>query len=333
MCGSLAAWPFAPVAKTGRDTKRNPMQTKPKFSGVIAPVLTPFAEDGSPDADRFIDHAEWLLENGCSALAPFGTTSEANSLGLDERLELLEDLIDAGVDPAKLMPGTGMCSITDAAILTQHAVDLGCGGVLMLPPFYYKNPSEEGLFRFYADVIDEVADDRLRIYLYHIPPMSQISFSVGLTRRLKTEFPNIIVGMKDSSGDWNNMQAMLQAFPEDFEFFPGSELHMLQGLRSGAAGVISATANVAAAGMDDLFRSWQSPEADAKQAKISALRNAIQAYPVIPLLKAIVGHYREDATWSEVRPPLVTMDEGEAERAIAKLAAEQGFKLDIPDSE
>lgn len=309
------------------------MSSSPKFSGVIAPVLTPFAEDGAPDADRFIDHAEWLLENGCSALAPFGTTSEANSLGLDERLELLEDLVDAGIDPAKLMPGTGMCSITDAAILTQHAVDLGCGGCLMLPPFYYKNPSEEGLFRFFADVIDEVADDRLRIYLYHIPPMSTIGFSVGLTRRLKTEFPGIIVGMKDSSGDWNNMKAMLEAFPQDFEFFPGSELHLLPGLRAGAAGVISATANVAAAGMDELYRSFNGPDADAKQEKISALRNAIQAYPVVPLLKTIVGHYRDDPGWSEVRPPLVTMAESDAARAIAKLEAEHGFKLDIPDED
>src|SRR5215468_2612996 len=137
------------------------------FAGVIAPVLTPFGEDGSPDGDRFTEHAQWLLATGCTALAPFGTTSEANSLGLDERMELLEDLVDGGIDPGKLMPGTGSCSTSDAAILTQHAVDVGCAGVLMLPPFYYKNPSEDGLFRFFADVIDEVDDDRLKIYLYH----------------------------------------------------------------------------------------------------------------------------------------------------------------------
>lgn len=308
------------------------MANKQIFSGVIAPVLTPFAEDGAPDADRFIDHAEWLLDNGCTGLAPFGTTSEANSLGLDERLELLEDLVDAGVEPAKLMPGTGMCSVTDAAILTQHAVDLGCGGVLMLPPFYYKNPSDEGLFRFFADVIDEVGDDRLRVYLYHIPPVSQIGFSVPLVKRLKTEFPGVVVGMKDSSGDWNNMQTMLETFP-DFEFFPGSELLMLPALRKGAAGVISATANVAAAAMNDLFQHWTEPSADARQEKISALRNAVQAYPVIPLLKAIVAHYREDASWAEVRPPWVAMDEKEAARAIDKLATEHGLELDIPDDE
>ena len=211
------------------------MATK-NFSGVIAPVVTPFGEDGSPDSDRFIEHAEWLLEDGCTGLAPFGTTSEANSLGLDERMELLEDLVDAGVEPAKLMPGTGTCSVADSAILTQHAVELGCGGVLMLPPFYYKSPSEEGLFRYYADVIDEVGDDRLKVYLYHIPPVAQVGIPMGLISRLTKEFPGIVVGLKDSSGDWSNTEAILEAFP-GFEVFPGSELFLLDGLRRGGLGV------------------------------------------------------------------------------------------------
>ena len=142
------------------------------FSGVIAPLVTPFGEDGAPDPERFVAHADWLMANGCSGLAPFGTTSEANSLGLDERMEMLEELVDSGLDAAKLLPGTGMCSVTDAVTLTQHAVDVGCGGCLMLPPFYYKNPSEDGLFAYYSEVIEAVGDDRLKVYLYHIPPMA-----------------------------------------------------------------------------------------------------------------------------------------------------------------
>jgi 4-hydroxy-tetrahydrodipicolinate synthase len=304
------------------------MQRERNFSGVIAPVLTPFGADGAPDPDRFVEHAEWLLENGCTALAPFGTTSEGNSLGLDERMELLEALIDAGVDPAQLMPGTGMCSLEDASILTQHAVDLGCGGVLMLPPFYYKNPSEEGLFRFFADVIDDLGDDRLKIYLYHIPPVAQVGFPLPLIGRLKSEFPGIVVGMKDSSGDWSNMQAVLQAHP-DLELFPGSELHLLQGLKAGAAGVISATANVAAKPMRRLYDGWQGGEAEPMQATISALRQAVQAYPVIPLLKALIAHYRKDADWANVRPPLVAMLQADAGKAITALAEQHGFKLEF----
>jgi 4-hydroxy-tetrahydrodipicolinate synthase len=295
------------------------MAAKPNFSGVIAPVLTPFGEDGAPDSDRFIDHAEWLMENGCTGLAPFGTTSEANSLGLDERMELLEDLVDAGIEPTNLMPGTGTCSITDTAILTQHAVDVGCGGVLMLPPFYYKNPSEEGLFRFYADVIDEVGDDRLKVYLYHIPPVAQVGIPLSLIGRLRKEFPNVVVGLKDSSGDWNNM-------------FPGTEQYLLDGLRAGAVGTISATANVAAAAMRRVFDNWQGPDADRLQADVIAFRKTFQSFPVIPLLKAVIAHYRGDPGWAEVRPPFVALPEADAKAAIHKLADLHGFKLSFDEA-
>jgi 4-hydroxy-tetrahydrodipicolinate synthase len=299
------------------------MANKPVFSGVIAPVLTPFAEDGAPDADRFIDHAEWLLENGCSGLAPFGTTSEANSLGLDERLELLEDLVDAGVEPVKLMPGTGMCSVTDAAILTQHAVDLGCGGVLMLPPFYYKNPSEEGLFRFFADVIDEVGDDRLRVYLYHIPPVSQVGFSVALTRRLKNEFPGVIVGMKDSSGDWNNTKVFLDAFAKTgFDVFVGSESFLLANMRHHGVGTISATANVNPAAIHKLFTEWKNADADAQQAALNVTRDAFgKKYLMIAALKQGIAIYANDPGWGKVRPPLVDLNAEQAKSLEVELKA------------
>jgi len=302
------------------------MQKTRRFSGVIAPVLTPFGEDGAPDADRFVKHAEWLMASGCTALAPFGTTSEANSLGLDERLELLEELVDAGLDASKLMPGTGMCSVTDAAVLTQHAVDLGCGGVLMLPPFYYKNPSEEGLFRFFADVIDQVGDERLKIYLYHIPPVAQVGFTPALAKRLRTEFPDTVVGMKDSSGDWENMKTMLETVPE-FEFFPGSEVFLLPGLREGAAGTISATANIAPGQIRRLFDNWQAREADKLQEDIVALRNTVQSYPVIPLLKAVIAHYRGHPAWAGVRPPFTPLGKSEAAQAVKLLSSRHGLEL------
>ena len=304
------------------------MPTNRNFSGVIAPVLTPYGEDGNPDPERFVDHAHWLLDQGCTALAPFGTTSEANSLGLDERLELLEALIDSGIDPDILMPGTGMCSVTDAVILTEHAVEAGCGGCLMLPPFYYKGMSEEGLFRFFARVIEEVGSDDLSIYLYHIPPVAQVGFPLPLITRLRNEFPEVIRGMKDSSGDWSNMAAVMKAHPE-LEFFPGSEMHLLQGLRAGAAGVISATANVSPGPMRALFDSWQQGNADAQQEKISGLRTAVQAYPVIPLLKALVAHYRNDPDWAELRPPFERLDDATAMKAINELAGKHGLKLEI----
>ncbi len=303
-----------------------------RFSGVIAPVLTPFGEDGAPDVDRFVEHCEWLLDDGCTGLAPFGTTSEGNSIGIDEKMELLEELVDADIDPKLLMPGTGSCSVADAIIMTEQAVELGCGGVLMLPPFYYKNPSEEGLFRFFAEVIEEVGDDSLKVYLYHIPPVAQVGFPLSLIKRLRDEFPQTVVGLKDSSGDWANTKAILDAFP-GFEVFPGSEVFLLDGLRSGAAGCISATANVAAKSIRNLYDNWQGADADRLQGEVTALRKAIQAHPMIPVLKGIIAHYRQDQGWSEVRPPFTEMPREEVAKAVEQLANEYGFKLSFAQSD
>ncbi len=304
------------------------MATEAHFSGVIAPVLTPFDEDGDPDADRFTEHARWLMAEGCTALAPFGTTSEANSLGLEDRLELLEELVEEGIDAAKLMPGTGTCSITDTVVLTEHAVELGCGGVLMLPPFYYKGPSEEGLFRYFAEVIERVGDERLKVYLYHIPPVAQVGFSLPLIGRLLKEFPNTVAGLKDSSGDWSNTAAILAEYPQ-LEVFPGSEIFLLDGLKGGAKGCISATCNVSANAIRKVYDNWQTPDAQRLQDGITALRKAIQAYPMIPALKAVIAHYRGDPGWAGVRPPFVPLPEADAQKAVRTLADAHGFTLDF----
>jgi len=304
------------------------MEREAGFSGVIAPVLTPFGEDGNPDGGRFVDHAQWLLQEGCTGLAPFGTTSEANSLGLEERTELLEELVDDGIEPAKLMPGTGTCSLADTIILTRHAMELGCGGVLMLPPFYYKGPSEDGLFRYFAEVIEGVGDGKLKVYLYHIPPVAQVGFSLPLIGRLVKEFPNTVVGLKDSSGDWSNTAAILAAHPR-FEVFPGSEVFLLDGLKHGAAGCISATCNISANAIRKVYDSWKTPEAERLQAGITALRKALQAYPMIPALKAVIAHYRRDPGWATVRPPFAPLPGAEAEKAIRTLAEAHGFTLNF----
>lgn len=296
------------------------------FSGVIAPLITPFGDDGAPDPERFTEHGQWLMRNGCTGLAPFGTTSEANSLGLEERMELLEELVDAGIDPAKLMPGTGMCALTDAITLTQHAVELECGGCLMLPPFYYKGPSEEGLYRYFSEVIEAVGDDRLKVYLYHIPPVAQVGFTLSLIGRLKKAYPDTVVGLKDSSGDWANTKSILDAFPY-LEIFPGSEAFLLDGLRAGSAGTISASANINAAALFDVYKNWQTSDADALQSKIGGVRKVVQSLNMIPFIKAIVAHYRKDPTWTRLRPPFVELPEADVAKAIGILEAEHGFRM------
>src|SRR5437899_10443011 len=229
-----------------------------RIRGVLAPVVTPLKADLSPDCERFIRHCQWLLSQNCG-LAVFGTNSEANSMAAKERSTLLDALVAAGIDPSRMMPGTGCCSITETFELTAHAVKHGCAGVLMLPPFYYKDVSEEGLYRYFSEVVHRVGDTRLKIYLYHIPPVAIVGITPKLVERLLKAYPNTIAGMKDSSGDWNNTKTFLDAFaetaraPRSFDVFVGSESFLLANMRHGGAGTISATANVNPAAIYELY--------------------------------------------------------------------------------
>jgi 4-hydroxy-tetrahydrodipicolinate synthase len=295
------------------------------FAGVLVPVLTPFTPSGDADAGRFVAFCRFLLDQGADGLAIFGTTSEANSMSAGERMELLDKLIAAGIPAAKLMPGTGACSITEASMLIRHAVGYGVGGVLMLPPFYYKGMDDDGLFAFFAGVIDRVGSNALRMYLYHIPPQTVLGLSLDLVGRLIEAYPETVVGLKDSSGDWSNTAALLERFP-GFAVFPGSEVFLLDGLRKGAVGCITATGNVNVPGIRKVYENWKTPQADALQAEITTARKAIQAYPMVPALKRIVAHFRNDPDWAAVRPPMVPLSEAQSAALLGDLA-KIGFTL------
>jgi 4-hydroxy-tetrahydrodipicolinate synthase len=298
-----------------------------RIEGVLAPVVTPFRPNLSPDPDRFVRHCRWLLRSGCSGLAVFGTNSEANSMSVEEKLELLDALLKGGVAAAALMPGTGHCALSDSVKMTREAVRLGCGGVLMLPPFYYKGVSDEGLYRNFAEVIERVGDERLRLYLYHIPPVSNVPISLGLIERLLERYPGIVAGVKDSLGDWNNTRAMLERFKDrGFDVFAGSEVFLLENLRHGGKGCITATGNVNPGSIDRVFRNWRSADADQLQAGITATRKIVQEVPMIPALKSIVAHFGNDAQWRAVRPPLVELTAAQEAGLIRDLKA-AGFSM------
>lgn len=290
-----------------------------RIKGVLSPVVTPFNHDLSPDAERFIRHCKWLVSQRVG-LAVFGTNSEANSLSANERMALLEALVNAGVDPKRMMPGTGCCALSDSVRLTEHAVKLGVSGVLMLPPFYYKGVSDEGLYRNFSEVIQRVGDARLRIYLYHIPPVSQVPITLGLIERLLKAYPGTIAGLKDSSGDWNNTRAMLDAFAKSgFDVFAGSEAFLLQNMRHGGAGCITAGANVNPAQITSLYDQWQGAGADTMQAAINDVRNVLQSVPMIPALKRTIAHYSGDTGWNRLRPPLTELNRAQEEQLLQGL--------------
>jgi 4-hydroxy-tetrahydrodipicolinate synthase len=298
-----------------------------RIEGVLSPVITPFKRDLSPDADRFVKHCKWLMKSGCAGLAVFGTNSEANSMAVDEKLELLEALIKGGVPAASLMPGTGHCALTDSVKMTREAVRMGCGGVLMLPPFYYKGVSDEGLFRNFAEIIERVGDERLRLYLYHIPPVANVGITLKLIEMLLAKYPRIVAGAKDSSGDWANTKAMLDQFKDaGFDVFPGSEVFLLDGLRAGGKGCITATGNVNPGPISEVYKNWNTGRADALQAGINTTRKIMQKVPMIPALKAVTAHFSNDPAWKTVRPPLTELSADQEKQVITELKA-SGFSM------
>ncbi|PCH61558.1 MAG: dihydrodipicolinate synthase family protein [SAR86 cluster bacterium] len=284
------------------------MSSSDRFSGVLAPVITPFKTDLSIDTERLIKHCQWLRSQQVG-LAVFGTNSEANSLSTTEKIQVLDRLTEAGIDPDAMMPGTGCCALSDSVSLTSHAVKLGCRGVLMLPPFFYKGVSDDGLYANYSQIIERVAEANLRLYLYHIPAFSGVGISVALIDRLVRDYPQTIAGIKDSSGDWENTKSYLDGGWDDFKVFCGSESFLLANMQNGGAGCISATANVNPAAIANLYQQWSSPGADDLQHELNKIRVIFQSLPMIAALKSATAICSGDDNWYRVRPPLTSLDE------------------------
>jgi 4-hydroxy-tetrahydrodipicolinate synthase len=275
------------------------------LAGTFTPVLTPFDKNLQVDAALFSKFCSWILSQG-AGLAIFGTNSEANSLNLAERLELLARLVDEKVPSEKLMPGTGACALPDAVALCQAAAKAKTAGVLMLPPFYYKPASDDGLFAFYAETIERVGDAALKICLYHIPPVSNVPLTLKLIERLIKAYPDTVVGIKDSGGDFANTKAMLEAFP-GFKVFCGSEQFLLDTMRHGGAGCISAMANIHPGAIVNLYETRDAPDADAKQQQLNRMRAAYGPTAMIPALKRTVAEYGKAPVFKSVRPPLMEL--------------------------
>jgi 4-hydroxy-tetrahydrodipicolinate synthase len=275
-------------------------------------------EDLSIDHAAYAEHVRWLLDNGCNGVAALGTTGEANSFSVDERRDLISRLAAAGAAPERILVGVGCCAAPDTLALTRAALSAGLHNVMMLPPFYYKPVSDDGLFGAYANIIEAVSDPRLRVVIYDIPPMTGFKLGVDLLRRLRDAFPGVVVGVKNSSGDWSAMEATLAALP-GFGFYAGSEQFLLPTLRSGGPGCISATANVTAPALAELYAGWRGPHADALQGAATRTRLALQACPTIPALKEILAMARDRPAWRRLRPPLVNLAPDQIQRLRATI--------------
>ena len=273
------------------------------YGGINAAVLTAMNADLSLDLDRMAGHCRWLLANGCNGLAVLGTTGEANSLGVSERMGVLEGLAERGIPTAKMLPGTGTTAITDTVMLTRHAEKMGARGALLLPPFYYKNPSDDGLLAYFNEVIQRVGGD-ISLYLYNFPQQSAIPFSVDFIGRLLKQNPGKIKGIKDSSGNYENSLSYVEAFARDgFEVYAGDDSLLKPLLEKGSAGSITAASNVNCALGATVYANWDNATGAAAHEVLAATRKAVISVPLIPALKSLVARNTGDARWLNIRPP------------------------------
>ncbi|HVY00611.1 MAG TPA: dihydrodipicolinate synthase family protein [Pseudorhodoplanes sp.] len=281
-----------------------------KLRGVIAAVATPVGEDGAPDRHRALKLARHLLDNGCNGLNVLGTTGEATSFSLAERMALMTAYRDAGMPMDRLMVGTGAAAVSDAVTLTRHAAALGFAGALILPPFYYKAVPDDGLAAYVREIAQATSAKAIPIYLYHFPALSGLPWNLPLVRRLIEEHGKRIAGLKDSSGDLPFAREAARISP-DFHVFPSNEATLLEARDGGFAGCISATANCNA---DLCGRAWRDGDRHALDQAV-AIRKLFDGKPLVSGVKALLAHIHGDPALGRVKPPLAAY--GAADRAAA----------------
>ena len=278
------------------------------LSGVIAAVATPLDDNDAPDLKRATDLARHLLDNGCDGLNVLGSTGEATSFARDERMAVMDAYKTNGLPLDRLMVGTGAASVSDAIALTQHAAKLGFAGALVLPPFYYKGVTDDGLTNYIDALVNATSDSKLPLYLYHYPQLTGIPWHVALIERLRQTFPGRIVGLKDSSGDMAFARSAA-AVAKNFAVFPSTEACLIEAKGGAFAGCISATANL---NSDLCQRAWAAGDTAALDAAV-AIRKLFDGRPLVPGVKTLLAHIHNDPALARVRPPLAPVSDADRE--------------------
>lgn len=286
------------------------------INGVYTAIVTPLNSDLSVNTQMLVEHCQDLLASGSTGIAVLGTTGEANSFSVEERIELIEAIAEGPLPNQNILVGTGCCALPDTIRLTKTVVDLHFGGILLLPPFYYKQVTDAGLFDYFDQVIQSVGAD-MSIFLYHFPKMTGVDLSMPLLEKLLTAFPNTIVGMKDSSGDWTHMRDIIKAFPE-FKLFAGTEKYLLSTLKAGGAGCISATTNITIKMAAKVWLGWLSDEADVLQRELTRARGTFEGLPFVPAIKQVLAS-RGNSSWKKVRPPNSLIGKEDLDRLLENL--------------
>ena len=286
-----------------------------RVRGLWCATLTPVGPDGSLDEARMAGHARDLLAKGVEGVAPFGTTGEGPSFSVTERRSGLEALLRGGIAPRQIVVGTGCASLTDTLALTRHALESGVVRCLVLPPFFYKNLSDDAVYALYATLIDRVADSRLRLYIYHIPQFSSVGIWPDTLRRLADAYPEVVAGVKDSAADWTNTARLLDRVPH-LDVLVGHEPDLPKLMRGGGAGTICGIANV----YPDIVRALLARDvAAADEARMAQFLAVLARFPFLPAFKAIKAAQSGDAAWNALRPPWLDLADSARTDLVASL--------------
>ncbi len=302
------------------------MKTPPRLRGVVAAAATPLLADLGPDVPALLHHCRWLLENGCDGINLLGTTGEAMSFSVEQRLAAMEAVAERNVPVQRVMVGTGASALADAVLLSRRATQLGFAGALVLPPFYYKNVADDDIFRFFSSLIERVAEPALTLYLYHFPALSGVPISSALIERLVTTYPGTIAGIKDSSGDRAHTASLARTF-DGLDVFPSAESELSRAPSLGFAGCISATVNVTAPLAGIAWAASTDVAAADVDRPLSRLRFIFAQYPLIAAVRYALSVLHHDEGWVRTVPPLSALSAGDGEALMAKLAEEPHFAV------
>ena len=278
------------------------------FSGIYTASLTPLTSSYEPNLPALVSHVEQLFESGSDGVAILGSTGEANSLTIEQRLDIIS-YCGRTLAPERLMMGTGSCALQDAIRLTQASIEAGVFSVLVIPPFYYKPQSDESVIRYYSELISSVDDSRLRIIFYNFPKLSGYNFSTEILQEFKERFGDIAAGIKDSSGNWQNMLSITKNVP-NFMVYSGTETLLLNILREGGAGCITASANLLAPECQLVYQAWRNDQqntAEQVQKELTVLRKALESYQFVSELKGLMALHTGSEHWQEMLPPFIPL--------------------------
>ena len=288
--------------------------TKSRF-GLSVAISSPFDRAGGLDIPRLVAHGQWCLAEGCDSITLFGTTGEGASVGLSTRAKVFEAMLNAGIQPrTQLLSSVVASAFEDAADQAAMALDLGFRGLLLTPPFYFREIGEEALFRWFAQLFHRLGPKARDMFAYHLPSVTGVPLSVALIGRLKMEFPGIVVGVKDSSASWENTQALLDQHKE-LMILVGDERDLAKSVRMGGSGSICGLANFAPHILGGAARDGKD------DARIRPVVEAIVRYPVLPSIKALIAHQKGDPAWRIMRPPQADLDDATSAKMIADVEA------------